>query len=312
MRINLQQFGRDGRVDAVAVMAALRERAAADGAAYNTLYIPVGHYHLAELVLPSRTTVLIDPGARVSLAAPGRSLFSAENAELISIVGQGIIDGAVDAVTPVRAAMPLLRFAGCQRLRIEGISVEATAGPAVALEQCQDVDIERIQISSAGDGQAGGLHILGGREIRLAYVHADTRGTTLLLTAGNGQPLEAVTVRDSALHSGTVAIQLLADAGVLGRIRFHQCHVHDTIRAVTATAPRGGRLVDLALDECSLNGMVVIDGTGGTVSGLSVSSLCGDASVTLRHMTGVVVSGESRWLKSAVLEKVDFLARPTV
>lgn len=312
MRINLQQFGRDGRVDAVAVMAALSERAAADGAAYKTLYIPVGHYHLADLVLPSRTTVLIDPGARVSLAAPGRSLFSAENAELISIVGQGIIDGAADAANPGHATPPLLRFTGCQRLRIEGISFEAAAGPTITLEQCQHVDIERVQLNATATARAEGLQILGGREIRLAYVHADTSGTALHLAACEGQTLEAVTVRDSTIRSGTVAISLLADGGRLSRIRFHQCHVNDTSRAVTATASRGGKLMEVAFDECSFSGTVLVDGAGGTVEKLSVLSLRVDAPVTLGHVTGVVVLGESGWLENAVLEKVDFLARPTV
>ncbi len=312
MRINLQQFAREARVDAVAVMAALSERAAADVTAYHTLYIPVGHYHLADLALPSRTTVLIDPGARVSLAEPGRSLFTAVNAELISIVGQGIIDGAGHAATAGHAAPPLLRFTGCQRLRIEGISLEAATGPTIALEQCRDVDIERVQLNATGDARAAGLHILGGSDIRLAYLHADTHGTTLHLAAGEGQTLQAVTVRDSAMRSGTLAIRLLAEGGRVGGIRFHQCHVHDTLQAVGATVRRGGKLIEVAFDECSFSGTVLVDGADGVIERLSVLALRVDAPVTLRHVAGVVVRGESGWMENAVLEKVDFPDRPTI
>ena len=311
MRINLQQFSRGGRVDVAAVMSAITERTSAEGAMHQTLYVPVGHYHMADLALPSRTTVLLDPGARVSVSLPGRSLFTADGAELVSIVGQGIIDGGCDSEGAKHSAPPLLRFSACQRLRIEGVRIEGSAGPTLTLDRCHHVDIERIQLTTVA--RADGLHILGGLGIRLTHLQVDTGGTGLLVTATGRNSLDQLTVRDSAFACAQPAITLLADGGRLDRVRFHQCRVSGSQSTFCATAVGDGRIDGLAVDECTFtDGGVLVDGTGGTIGGLSLLSLRCQAPVTLRRVAAVTVCGEQQWLSTARLNEVDFVDVPRV
>ena len=84
-----------------------------------------------------------------------RGLIVAENAEDMTICGQGVIDGhkVFDAKGEERMRGPhTITFAGCRGFTIRDVSIIDSANYAIFFQVSDDVDVRNVKITGGWDG----------------------------------------------------------------------------------------------------------------------------------------------------------------
>ena len=302
MRINILQYTRGGVVDKAAVAAqldALRQR---EPLAHLTLAFPAGAYKVGSIHITSRTTILIDPLARLDPTEPDQPLFQSKDTDLISIVGQGRISftPTVQTISPV----PIILLRNCSRVHLEGLLLENTYKRAVTLVACRDVHLERMTLLATDET----IHITGGSNIEGCNLSINSRDTLIHAATTKDHPLDRLTFRNTTLTGRAASILLQADGAPMTNVRLHQCVFSEDSQQLIATVLRGGSLDGLFLEECAFDGAQVnvapADNSAiGLVSFLSPKGL---TSAFLSNVSKLVVRGDRSWLKSAELKNVAF------
>jgi polygalacturonase len=145
----------DGRTnDGPAIQRAIEACALAGG---GTVYLPPGDFASGTLVLKSNITLHLSPGTtlraskRVDDYSPLHLIY-AQNAENISIEGEGAIDGSGEAFWDAKfkakekRPSPLIELIGCRNIHIQDVRIRNLPGWGIHPWECDGVYIHGLSM----------------------------------------------------------------------------------------------------------------------------------------------------------------------
>jgi Glycosyl hydrolases family 28 len=126
----------------------------------GTVLLKKGNYITGTIILKSNVKLILEKEATLTGSNQYQdytndALIFAENAVNFSVEGEGIIDG-VDCRNPngeegFRGAH-CMRFIGCKKLTIKGITIRNSANWAINCRKCSEGDIKNVFIKGGHDG----------------------------------------------------------------------------------------------------------------------------------------------------------------
>ncbi len=224
----------DGKTPATrSLQRAIDEAAAAGG---GVVYVPAGRFLTGRLDLKSHVTLHLEAGCTLLgstnlddyRGAPGsadaseKRLIYAKDAEDVAITGPGCIDGrgpsfwepsgrvpaapeeqwtevASHVLQPKKTGRPspMVLFANCRGVRVQGVRLENSAGWTLHTLNCDDVRIEGIAIKNPVNGpNTDGIDITGCQNVFVTDCFIETGDDAICLKRENTQGPEPRMVRN--------------------------------------------------------------------------------------------------------------------
>ena len=252
---------------------------AAHQAGGGTVTVPPGRHEMGTLVLRSRVTLRLEPGAVIvgssrlqdyrsdvslfvcgSGQERGRALIYAEDAEDLAIEGMGVIDGCGDAFRkddPLWGQRPFLcRFLRCRRLRLRDVTLRNAAAWSAQFSICEDVSISGLTIHAHANNNNDGLDLDSCRRVRVSGCDLDTEDDAICLKATHGAPCEDITITGCTIRSQCGAIKLGTESyGDMRNIVIGQCSIRDTPGApIKLLCVDGGIMENIILSDLVVRG----------------------------------------------------------
>jgi polygalacturonase len=256
----------DGVSDDGPILAEAARRCGVDGG--GMIVVPRGTWLTGSVQLPSRTTLRIEAGATIlgsrdparypvadqpweghSVQTPTPLLWAAD-AEDVSIVGEGTIDGqGEDWWAAVRAkrltARPrLVAFLSCRRVQIEGVRLTRSPSWTVHPWHCREVRIDGVTIVNPPHApNTDGIDPESCRDVEIANCMIDVGDDAIALKAGSGRnfpPCERVTIRDCTIRHGHGGIVIGSEmSGGVRDVTVSDCTMQGTDRGIRIKTRRG-------------------------------------------------------------------------
>ena len=199
--LDVRQFGASGNgsdFDTVAIQKGLDAAGSAGG---GIVRIPAGTYRVQPIHLRAHTTLQLDEGAslrasddpRDFMASNGAgeerilSLINAKHLTDVAITGRGVIDGS--GARWWRNARPsssssghtdynrprLINFAGCQRVTVEGVTLQNSPIFHLTLNNCDNVSVRNVTILAPADSpNTDGIDPAGCHNVSITGCRIDT------------------------------------------------------------------------------------------------------------------------------------------
>jgi polygalacturonase len=272
---NLMDFGAvaDGKTPNTEAIA--RAVAAVAKAGGGTLNIPAGDYFTGPIVLCSRLNLHLHAGARLLFSQnfddyriegnKYRPLVGAKDCQDVEISGAGSFDGQGDPwwviERRVKAAarakgLPdaeigrprMIILDGCNRVRIEGVTLENSPMYHLVPTRCEDVAIDGITIRAPSDSpNTDGIDPSVSRRVLITHCTIDTGDDCIAVKAGavGSGPDEDILITDCTfLHGHGCSIGSDTNAGVRN-MTVQRCTFNGTEAGVRLKSRRGrGGLVE--------------------------------------------------------------------
>ena len=230
---NVKTFGAVGdgvTLDTKAIQETIDKTAEAGG----TVYFPAGKYLIGSVFLKSNVTIYVSSGATIigskSLSDYKEhqpklksyndvflkySLFYAEDAENISIKGEGTIDGQGSAFKVTTKEKPqrymnrpfVIRFVNCKNVRIENITLKNSPMWMQQYLGCQDLFINKIKVYNHSNKNNDMMDIDGCKNVVISDCIGDTDDDGITLKSTSPLITENVTINNCVLSSHCNAIK---------------------------------------------------------------------------------------------------------
>lgn len=268
----------DGRhLDTSSLQAAIDACAAAGG---GTVRFPAGTYLSGTLILKSKVTLWLESGA-VLLGSTDlknfpsrtpafrsytdvnyveRSLLYAEQAEQVSILGPGVIDGQGGArefqVGHGREGYKqrpyLIRMIECRQVTLRDVTLRNSPMWVQHYLACDDVLLDGLTVDSVVNANNDGIDIDCCRRVRITNCRLRTGDDAIVLKSTAPRACEQIVVTNCILSSDCNALKCGTEStGGFRDIAISNCVVHDT------------RLSGIALESVD----------GGTLEGVTISNI---------------------------------------
>ncbi len=250
------------RVDTRAIQAAV-DRCAFSGG--GTVLFPSGVYLSGTIVLRANVVMQIGAGAvlRGSLnladypahvqalrsytdTYTDKSLVYAENAENISIVGRGAIDGQGGAFKgPYKVRPYLMRFVNCGNVRVQDVTLRDSPMWVQHYLACERVAIDGIAVHSRVNANNDGIDIDSCRGVRISNCDISSGDDAIVLKATTDRPCRDVVIANCVLSSACNALKLGTESnGGFENIAISNCTVSETRLAGLAIEMVDGGVLD--------------------------------------------------------------------
>ena len=293
----------DGRTDNTAIIQHQIDSCSQRGG--GTVWVPAGRWLTGTLYMKSKVNLHLDngavllgstllkdypgnppgnPGGSFNLAGglasaaaeDRRGLLFAENAEHISITGNGTIDGqggdsAFQKGDNGAGRPRLVFFSGCRDVRIQGITLRNAAFWTQYYSGCDGLVIRGIKVYSHSNWNNDGLDI-DSRNVTVSDCTIDSDDDALCFKSEGTSACENITVSNCRLASNCNAIKM-GTASVLGfkNITISHCVIHsaaeDNIRHWKT------RLKFITADRTVLAGIALESVDGGEMNGITISHI---------------------------------------
>lgn len=269
---NVRDWGArgDGQgLETAAIQAAIDACARGGG---GRVLIPAGLFRSGTLLLKSRVTLELAPGAVLQGSADladypphrpsfrsytdhytERSLIYGEDLESIAIVGRGCIDGQGAKFPGGYKQRPyLLRLIRCRDIHIQGVTFRDSPMWVQHYLACEELSIEGITVRSRCNRNNDGIDIDGCQRVRIANCDVRSGDDALVFKSTSARLCRDITVVSCVLSSNCNAIKMGTESnGGFQNIAIANCSVYDT------------RLSGLALE--------IVD--GGHLDGVNISNI---------------------------------------
>ncbi|MFE5317697.1 glycoside hydrolase family 28 protein [Paenibacillus sp. NPDC056579] len=248
---NVTSFGAaaDGQTnDTLAIQAAIDEAGRSGG----VVLVPAGIYRIGTIVLRSGIRLHLDAGAvlvgSIDIAdyrddigcfidgvgqKRGISLIYAEEAERISITGEGTIDGQGEyfrkdrGYTGVRPF--LVRFVRCHGIEMQGVTLKDSAAWVSHYHECSEVDITGVTIRSRVNSNNDGIDIDSCSHVRIHDCDIDTGDDAIVLKSTTVASCEYIAIRHCKLRSNWAGIKFGTESlGGFRHVTVADCYIYDT------------------------------------------------------------------------------------
>jgi polygalacturonase len=159
-----------------------------------------------------------------------RCLIFASNANNISIVGSGKIDGQgklfPNAGDPQENRPKLLRVLNCTKIRMRDITLESPASWTTEWRYCADIVVDGITIFSQANGNGDGLDFDGCSDVRVSNSSFNTSDDAICLqTSLTDKPCRNIVITNCVFSSKWAGIRI----GLLSRGDFNNVVVTNCI-----------------------------------------------------------------------------------
>jgi polygalacturonase len=275
---SLANFGAIGDGKAVETKAFVAAIAAVRAAGGGTLTVPAGTYLTGPIQLCDGLNLHLAAGATIQFSpksadyhfgVPGGSAqISVSSRHDVMISGSGRIDGHGAAWWPAARAMrdpvtgrqtngtttrrpPMLVFVRCQRVRVEGVTLQNSPGLNLGLNDCQDATIDGITILNPADSpNTDGIDPKGAQRVLIAHCHIDT-GDDCIAAGGSRSMLEHdILITDCTFLRGHGCSIGSGTAGGVRDFTVRRCTFDGTDTGIRLKSARGrGGLVENLLYE---------------------------------------------------------------
>ena len=279
--LSVRAFGATGNGVTKDTAAFQRGLDAAAKSPTRTLDVPPGTYLLGSLVLPSGTTLNLEPNAILQgsddasdypltegrwegVTAPvHRALLSAQDASAISITGQGTIrSGAHVGKLRNPRGPTLLEFTSCRLIHLQGsLTLQNENVWTVHPVFCRGVFISGLSISTRGR-TADGIDPDSCQQVVIDHCTFATSDDCIAVKSGRGldgfhinRPSEDITITNCRFDRGIGCLALGSEvSGGIRRITLRDCTFNRGLAAVyiKTNEARGGIIEDVIADRLSL------------------------------------------------------------
>jgi len=277
---DVRQFGAvgDGKTMCTHAIQTAIDAAAAKG---GTVEVPEGNFVTGTIHLKSNVKLHLDKGATLlgSIHLKDyerglwRSLILAKDAKNVAITGEGTIDGRGEKVIqdvlrmvdtgeikiPPKRWRPsevdrteVIEMTGCQRVRVEGVSLEHSSCWLEVYRRCSDVTVKGIRVDNKSYWNCDGIDICDCRNVLISGCDFDADDDGICLKSERPDArCENVTIENCKIRSSASAIKFgTASLGGFKHIRIHDIEVRDTFRSVVAfESVDGGILEDVVAER---------------------------------------------------------------
>jgi len=228
----------------------------------GTVHVSPGTYFIRPVRFNGNgITVQLDGGATLQ-GSPNRADYQA-NANLIladgktdlALVGDGTIDGSGPAFWGQDPRPRLIRFRRCQRVLVQGVTLQNSPSYHLVPEATSDITIDGVTIwAPATSPNTDGIDP-GGTNINISNCYIDTGDDNIAIKAGIGSHTDGVTVRDCTfLHGHGLSMGSELNDGVENfaaqNISFDGT---DNGLRIKSDRTRGGIVRNVSYDSISMN-----------------------------------------------------------
>jgi polygalacturonase len=277
---NVRAFGAAGdgvHLETASLQAAIDACAASGG---GTVRFPAGTYLSGTLVLKSKVTLWLESGAVVlgstelkhfpprtpafrsytDVNYVERSLLYAEQAEQVSILGPGVIDGqggnrsfqVGHGGEGYKQRPYLIRMIECRQVTLRDVTLRNSPMWVQHYLACDDVLLDGLTVDSVVNANNDGIDIDCCRRVRIANCRLRTGDDAIVLKSTAPRACEQVVVTNCIMSSDCNAFKCGTEStGGFRDIAVSNCVVHDT------------RLSGIALENVD----------GGTLQGVTISNI---------------------------------------
>lgn len=186
-----------------------------------------------------------------------RCLIRADNVTNTGISGAGTIDGN-EAAFPGKEYMPrpfLMRFIGCHRVHISGITLQRPAMWTQHYLECEDVVLDGVRVRSRnGNPNGDGVDIDSCRRVRISNCDIDASDDAIVLKATTNSPCRDVVVSNCILSSAANAFKLGTESeGGFDSIVFSNSVINDTNHSgIALETVDGGNLRRVSISNITI------------------------------------------------------------
>jgi len=276
---NVQEFGAVGdrtTHDRAAIQATIDACAQAGG---GTVLLPPGDYLSGSLRLHSHVTLYLEAGAtlwastdpahyagRHDYERSGRlldgTLLQAEDAEHVSIIGEGTIHGQGTADYGARWGQPdrpsfrtgILLFERCRQVAIRGVTVLYSDSWTLHLKRCETVFIDGITIhNNPRRLNSDGIDPNSCRDVHISNCHILAGDDCIVLKSTEPYPCQNVVVTNCTLETTCTAIKLGTESfGDFSDVLVSNCTIRNTRTGIGFYLKDGATMERISLSNLSL------------------------------------------------------------
>lgn len=271
----------DGKaLDTQSIQAAIDAVSSAGG---GTVVFPAGTYLSGTLHLKGNVTLELAAGAILlgstdaghypemeadydSSPVGGKALIQAANAENISIIGRGTIDGQGAAFTEPRPKG--LLFVGCRNVLVEGIALRNSGSWMQHYLACDNVVLRGLTVYNHANRNNDGMNIDACHDVRISDCCVDADDDALVLKSTVYRACENISVSNCVFSSHCNAIKMGTEtAGGFKRISIGNCVVRQSLdeeaingkdRGLAGIALEivdGGKMDNIAISNIAIDGV---------------------------------------------------------
>jgi polygalacturonase len=249
----------------------------------GTVYVPAGRFRTGTIILRSHVSLYLEAGA-VLLGSTDlrdypeiypafrsytdvnyvdKSLIYAEQAEHISIRGEGNIDGQGGSAVfdlsgreNYKKRPYLVRMVECRSVRISGISLINSAMWVQHYLACEDLLIDGIRVKSLVNRNNDGIDIDCCNRVRIINCDIESGDDAIVMKATAPKDCEKISISNCILRSRCNAIKMGTEStGGFKDILISHCVVYDTrLAAVALEMVDGGAMDRIQIDHITANG----------------------------------------------------------
>jgi hypothetical protein len=239
-------------------------------------YLPVVFTRIEGIeVMSLGACIYANSAKNIAITGKGRLIGPDKGSVRNRILTSDIIDNVIDPATPVRERIvdgikkpwifpPMfISPINCNKVYIEGISLENTAFWNIVPIYCDNVIIRGVTVNSVGIQRGDGIDIESSKNVLIEYCTLSCGDDCFTMKAGRGldgirvnKPTENVVVRYCLAQKGHGGITCGSEtAGMIRNLYVHDCYFKDSgvgIRFKTRR-PRGGGGENLTFERIRLN-----------------------------------------------------------
>ncbi len=228
----------------------------------GTVHVSPGTYAIRPIVFNGNgITLQLDSGATLQ-GSPNRAdylvnanLILADGKVDLALVGDGTIDGSGAAFWGQEPRPRLVRFRRCQRVLVQGVTLQNSPSFHLVPQETNDITIDRVTILAPPTSPNTDGIDPGGRNINISNCYIDTGDDNIAIKAGTGSHTDGVTVRDCAfLHGHGLSMGSELNDGVENftaqNITFDGT---DNGLRIKSDRTRGGIVRNVSYDSISMN-----------------------------------------------------------
>lgn len=237
----------------------------------GTVYVPPGEYLSGALFLPSRVSLYLEAGSTIYASTKQKDypkgawhLITARNAEYISILGPGVLDGqgtqdlgrrpghAYEPRPKFRTGVMLLD--GCRHVTLRDFTVRFSDSWTIHLRTCEKVVVDGITIlNNYFRTNSDGIDPDSCRDVRISNCTIIAGDDAICLKTHDGIPCEDVVVTNCTTESIATAIKLgTASSGDFRNITISNCTVRNSTLGVGFYVKDGGTIDSVVISNLAI------------------------------------------------------------
>ena len=249
---DVRDFGAKGdgvSMDTTAIQAAI-DACGGDGG--GVVIVPAGRYVTGTVKLKSNMTFKVVEGGQIlgskdladyatdiqgAIEAPqfSKCLIYAENAEDITICGQGVIDGRglmedfpVNLDGELQERPMLMRFVDCKNIKFEEITLKDAASWGVHLVSCEKIRVDNVKLNSMVNWNNDGFDLDSCVDIVIENSHIVSGDDSICPKSTTDRPTKNMLVKNCRVSSNTAAFKCgTSSAGGFKDIVITDCVFYD-------------------------------------------------------------------------------------